>query len=1548
MTWTNGGGMPGGPYKSGSTPATAGNINNPTSGGPTGTSPTTPVTPVPDLKTAKIIGSGPFNQNLPFIYNFQISNTGGLSTSGLVTVTDTLKSGLKFVSGGNTDWTCVKIGVDAAGNDIVKCTSFQSIAAGNTTSFPLQVNPTQATTTSNLAWTSGGGMPGGPYKSGTTAVTAGGPSNPTGGEPTAPTPIGPGLPDVILLIAQPTPVLTESLQSVVQFTVTNQGNGTATGPINVNITLPTELSAPATFTSGNWTCTTSGVSIACSSQNTAGIPINTSVQFDVPVVAAIGSVGKILSINGTIPPATNEAIINNNSAIMTATNPVQTGTRPDLQTVIGTIPTLTEGTTSLIPVTVSNIGNGTATGGLTFSTNLPNGLSAPATFTQNNWTCNTSGQTVSCSNPNTLGLAPNAAVPFDIPVTPAIGSAGTTPTVSGLVNQVLNEIVTNNNTGTSTATQSIQPANRPDVQTIIGQPATPFVEGLPSNVPVTLNNIGTAPATGPLTFSTNLPNGLSAPLTFVDGAWTCNTSGQTVSCSNPNTSGLPATTGTTNFKIPVTPSVGTSGQTPTLSGSSSPVPNETATGNNTASMSPNDPIAPMARPDLTTTIGQPAPGLTEGMTSQVPVTLTNIGTAPATGQLTFSTTLPNGLSAPATFTENGWTCSTSGQTVSCTNPNAGTLPSTTGSNTTSFNIPVTPANGTAGQTPTLSGSSAPATNEINTSNNGGTMTPATPISAMARPDIVTTIGQPTTPLTEGSASNIPVTLSNVGNAPATGTLTFSTMLPNGITAPATFTENGWTCSTSGQNVNCTNPNTAGLAAPTGTTTFNIPVTPVVGTAGQTPALSGSTAPVTNETNTGNNTTTMTPTAPITAMARPDLTTTIGQPTPAMVEGVTSNIPVTVANIGNATATGPLTFNMTLPNGIAAGTQLPAATNNGWTCSTSGQNVSCTNPNTTGLVATTGTTSLQIPVVPTAGSAGTTPVISGTISPVPNETNTSNGTGSMTPNAPIVAASRPDLTTTIGSPSPALAEGIISNIPITVANIGNATATGPLTFSMALPNGVNAAPQLSAAANNGWTCSTSGQNVNCTNPNTAGLAASANTPFNIPVMPTASAVGTTPTLSGSSAPAPNETTTGNNGGSFTVTAPIAAAARPDVAITFGTPTPALAETVLSSIPVTISNVGSATAMGQLVVSINIPNNVTAAVSYTSNGWFCNALGSVMTCATPNTAGLATTASTTFDLKVTPMTGTAGQYIIANGSVNVVANEIVTGNNSNTTVSALPIAAAPTVKITAKVMLQGAMLGTTDGLMRDNLRSLNLIPLTSPYSSTLSSRFANVGEATAVTTTAAVLNANAGTPDAIVDWVFVELRSTTSPFAVVKTISALVQRDGDVVAANGQPLEIATTSGSYMVSIKHRNHFGAMTSNAVTLNGTPTVIDFTAMSNTNVYNKTATMDGFEMVTMNGKRALWAGNVDANNTIKYDGTSNDRIVMGSQVTSFPANSTLSNNYPNVSTYLTGDVNMDGKTKYDGTNNDRLWLQTIIAQQFTLNTSKANNYPGMIEQMP
>ncbi|TAF59797.1 MAG: hypothetical protein EAZ58_13545, partial [Flavobacterium sp.] len=66
-----------------------------------------------------------------------------------------------------------------------------------------------------------------------------------------------------------------------------------------------------------------------------------------------------------------------------------------------------------------------------------------------------------------------------------------------------------------------------------------------------------------------------------------------------------------------------------------------------------------------TTIGQPATPFTVGQVSNVPVTVTNQGTAPANGPVTTTITLPTGTSAPALFSSNGFTCSTSGQTVSC-------------------------------------------------------------------------------------------------------------------------------------------------------------------------------------------------------------------------------------------------------------------------------------------------------------------------------------------------------------------------------------------------------------------------------------------------------------------------------------------------------------------------------------------------------------------------------------------------------------------------------------------------------------------------------------------------------------------------------------------------------------------------------------------------------------------------------------------------------------------------------------------------------------------
>jgi hypothetical protein len=259
----------------------------------------------------------------------------------------------------------------------------------------------------------------------------------------------------------------------------------------------------------------------------------------------------------------------------------------------------------------------------------------------------------------------------------------------------------------------------------------------------------------------------------------------------------------------------------------------------------------------------------------------------------------------------------------------------------------------------------------------------------------------------------------------------------------------------------------------------------------------------------------------------------------------------------------------------------------------------------------------------------------------------------------------------------------------------------------------------------------------------------------------------------------------------------------------------------------------------------------------------------------------------------------------------------------------------------------MLNTIDGLMRDNLRTQNLIPLTSPYDVALGARFTRVAEAIPAQTTAAILAVGAGTSNAIVDWVVVEVRNSLAPYTIIRTIAGLIQRDGDVINPNnGLPLSIEITHGSYMIAIKHRNHLGAMTATPVTINGIPAIIDFTTMTSAQVFNN-AGFDGTEMTTITGKRALWLGNCNADNKTKYDGAATDRTKVSSEVLGFAGNVTGSYVYNNAIGYFSGDVNMDGKVKYDGISNDRLIIQQTV-QTYPLNTTLSNNYNNMLEQLP
>ena len=270
----------------------------------------------------------------------------------------------------------------------------------------------------------------------------------------------------------------------------------------------------------------------------------------------------------------------------------------------------------------------------------------------------------------------------------------------------------------------------------------------------------------------------------------------------------------------------------------------------------------------------------------------------------------------------------------------------------------------------------------------------------------------------------------------------------------------------------------------------------------------------------------------------------------------------------------------------------------------------------------------------------------------------------------------------------------------------------------------------------------------------------------------------------------------------------------------------------------------------------------------------------------------------------------------------------------------------VTLTLKAMLQGALFNSSGGLMRDDIRVAGNIPLNQPYNTTLNSRFTHVGGGGTETTTTAVLQANAGTGDAIVDWVFVEIRDAVNQQTVIRTASALLQRDGDIVAANGGPLVLSLPS-TFKVSIKHRNHFGALYNQALTVTNQAASLNFTTLTDGDLYALSGFTGMHSMATVGGVRALYSGNANFDNQVKYDGLSNDRQVSASQVLSHPGNASQILNYANAAGYFSGDINMDGKVLYDGANNDRQIILNIIVT-YPLNTNTLSNYNGMFEQLP
>jgi len=308
----------------------------------------------------------------------------------------------------------------------------------------------------------------------------------------------------------------------------------------------------------------------------------------------------------------------------------------------------------------------------------------------------------------------------------------------------------------------------------------------------------------------------------------------------------------------------------------------------------------------------------------------------------------------------------------------------------------------------------------------------------------------------------------------------------------------------------------------------------------------------------------------------------------------------------------------------------------------------------------------------------------------------------------------------------------------------------------------------------------------------------------------------------------------------------------------------------------------------------------------------------------------------------------------------------------------------ITVNARAYLQGALTssfgtGTTHDrpLMRDDLRNnpftdTRVIPDNDIYQTPLV-----VNEYVTIDVTNSFTHVACGTysqyqtiiepfsvfsvtgEDAIVDWIFVELRDKNDYASVVATRSGLVQRDGDIVDLDGTSALFFpdVAADSYFLVVRHRNHLGAMTKYPKTPEELADLIDFSDLD-TDVFDfansdsefnysglalNTMNVDGYEI------RAMWAGDSNADGKVIFRGDDSDLTVLHEEIAGFDMtlNPMFKLDFQLSVGYLQGDIDMNGKAKFDNPNDDRN-LYAVQVVLYDQNEKNIANFAHLVEQLP
>ncbi|MFZ0309284.1 MAG: C25 family cysteine peptidase [Candidatus Sulfotelmatobacter sp.] len=1099
----------------------------------------------PDMTLSKN-SAGIFTRGSTASYTIPVSNISPYgSSSGTVTVNDTLPLGLIPTSASGTGWSC------SIASQTVSCVDSTVLAANS--SYPsitinANVAQTAPATVTNTATVSGGGEV---NLSNDTATNV---ANVVSSADLS-----------VTNAASPNPVTAGSNITYTQL-VTNNGPSAADNATLVEAVPPNttfvSISAPA-----GWTCVAppSGGTgnVVCTDLN---MPGSTAATFAMVVKVNTGTAnGTVITGTATVSSSVSDPNAANNTA--SASTVVGTTAGAELTVTNAASPNpVVAGTHITYTQVVTNTGSVAATGA-TFTEATPTNTTFVSIAAAAGWTC--SAPPVSCSNPS---VAAGSTGTFTAIYTVNAGTAGGT-----IITDLATVNATNQAFGSNSAVATDVVATAGQADLALSTAATPLsvFAGNDITYTQTVTNNGPAAATT-ATFTEAIPANTTFVSVSAPVGWSCTTT-TSVICTDPSLAA--GASADIIVVVNVAPSVTVA--TITANSSVSSATSDPNLANNSTTV--NTTVATAC--DLAVTnSGTPSPVAAGGNITYTQV-VTNNGPSNCS-TVAFNEAIP----ANTTFSSYsgpppGWTCTSFA--AGCTNP------SVAPGSISTFTVVVTVNAGTAaGTIITDTDTVTTTTRDTNQNNNSATVNIA--VASATEADLSVTNSASPNPVNAGQNITYTQVVTNNGPATAGGTVVALFDQPPANTTYVSLTgPAGWTCAFNSPFYVCS---IASLAAHTSATfTFVVAVSSTAAAGSTITDTDSVSAAPTVDPNPNNNTAT----ASVIVADSADLSVTNSASPVPVIAGNNITYTQVVTNAGPSTATTASFTQNTPPNTTFQSIVNPA----GWSCTTpivgGTGSITCTDPS-----VAAGTASFTVVVKVNAGTAAGTAINDiATVSSATTDPNPGNNTA--TANDVVATATQADLITTNTAAPSSVAAG--SNVTYTqsVTNNGPAAATAA-SFTQTTPPNTNFQSITPAA---GWTCTTpavgAAGTITCTN---ASMAVNAIAPFTLVLQVNAGTASGTNIAETATATATNivPNLTSNSATAMVV---VANANSADMAIVkTATPSPTVSDGDTLTYSLAVTNNGPASATNVTVTDV-LPSDVTYLSVNTTVGTCSEAGGTV---------------------------------------------------------------------------------------------------------------------------------------------------------------------------------------------------------------------------------------------------------------------------------------------------------------------------------------------------